>query len=373
MVLFEHDLRRPGRSFRTAVSLHGHTLHSRESLGFIYKFARSFPPLRAALTRGERRYREVHGTALDLNRAWWTPPLAPHDAWLLEQRHIEESLCCRALVSLTDHDNIDAPLALRVLDECHTVPVSVEWTVPFSETFLHLGVHNLDTATARSTMQDFESFTAAPDGTRLAEILAAIHSRPDALVVVNHPCWDEAGIGRAHHRAALRSLVERCGPWLHAFEINGLRPWAENRAVLEFAGACGKPVVSGGDRHALEPNTVLNLTNASSFSEFAAEVRSGRSDVCITPRYLESFTMRVLHDLEQILAEHDNHGRGWRLWSDRVFHQCDDGVVRSLTTLFGGRPPVAVRFFVAAVQALRAPALRGAFRTVLGGRQETAG
>ncbi len=34
------------------------------------------------------------------------------------------------------------------------------------------------------------------------------------------------------------------------------------------------PVISGGDRHGCEPNGVINLTAARTFSEFAQEVRS---------------------------------------------------------------------------------------------------
>lgn len=66
-------------------------------------------------------------------------------------------------------------------------------------------------------------------------------------------------------------------------EINGLRPWRENRAVIAFAEAAAKPVISGGDRHGLEPNANLNLTNAANFAEFADEVRTGWSDILIMP------------------------------------------------------------------------------------------
>ena len=45
-------------------------------------------------------------------------------------------------------------------------------------------------------------------------------------------------------------------------ELNGLRQWRENRNVLAFAAAAGKPLISGGDRHTIEANSVLNLTNA---------------------------------------------------------------------------------------------------------------
>lgn len=371
MIRFEADGWKDLR-FRTGVSLHGHTLCSRESLAFIYKLADRIAPIRSALARGMARYREIHGTELDLHRAWWTPPLAPHDAWLLEKHAIEERLGVNALVSLSDHDNIDAPLLLRVLDECRDVPISVEWTVPFDETFLHLGIHNLAPGTAREIMTDLEACTAHPSPARVRELMARLAADPAVLIVFNHPCWDECGLGQDRHRSSIRKFAADLGPWWHACEINGLRPWAENRDVIAFASEYGKPLISGGDRHAMEPSTVLNLTQAPTFTEFAAEVRDGHSELLVTSRYAECFALRILNDLEQILAYHEGHGRGWRTWSDRVFYQCDDGVVRSMSELWGARSPLAVRLFVGGVQALRVPAMQGAFRAFLGGRQEIA-
>src|SRR5258706_14641858 len=73
----------PGARFRTGVSLHSHTLHSRESLTFINKAADRVPLLAAAMRYGERRYRQGYGTALDLARGWWNPPLGPRDPWMV--------------------------------------------------------------------------------------------------------------------------------------------------------------------------------------------------------------------------------------------------------------------------------------------------
>ena len=121
--------------FGTGVSLHSHTLCSRETLSFIYRLSSSHKYVQIGLLRGEARYRRAHGTALDLARAWWTPPIAPRDAWQLEKDQIETRFGLRALVSLSDHDDIEAPLSLRVLEDCKDIPVSVEWTVPFGPTF----------------------------------------------------------------------------------------------------------------------------------------------------------------------------------------------------------------------------------------------
>src|SRR5271169_2016171 len=102
----------PWKRFATGVSLHSHTLHSKETLDFIYRAACHAPILAAAVRRGERSYREKHGTEMDFSRAWWTPPLGPHQAWQLEKAQIE-NLDLDAQVSLTDHDQIEAGVSLQ--------------------------------------------------------------------------------------------------------------------------------------------------------------------------------------------------------------------------------------------------------------------
>ena len=147
-IYFEEDLRARG-GFRTGVSVHGHTLHSQENLSFVYRMAARVAPLRIAVEKGEAFYQRHHGTAFDFSRGWWTPPLAAYDAWSVETRQITERFGMQPLVSLSDHDNIDAPILLQHRTECRPVPVSVEWTVPFGGTFFHLGVHNLPVENAR--------------------------------------------------------------------------------------------------------------------------------------------------------------------------------------------------------------------------------
>jgi hypothetical protein len=353
---------RPSRRFQAAVSLHSHTLHSHERLDFVYRIARHFPPLRFALEQGETRYRSIHGCALDLTRAWWTPPLAPHHAWLLEARRIQNHFGLNAFVSLTDHDDIQAPLALRVLEECRNSPISVEWTVPYEHTFFHLGVHNLDAERAWGVLRDLSIFTADPRPGLLLDLLGYLNARPETLLILNHPHWDEKGIGEAEHRASARRFMTAHSGFIHALELNGLRPWKENRGIFQLAAMFGKPLISGGDRHALEPNATLNLTNASTFAEFVEEIREGSSDVLVTNQYLEPFPTRILQSLQDVLGHHENHALGWRRWSDRVFYACDDGAARSLAQLWKQGEPLAVRVFLQALRLLRHPHMKHAFR-----------
>ena len=62
--------------FRTGVSLHGHTLYSRESMDFIGRATENTPWLSGAIRKQREKYREIKGREIDFKRAWWTPPLA---------------------------------------------------------------------------------------------------------------------------------------------------------------------------------------------------------------------------------------------------------------------------------------------------------
>jgi hypothetical protein len=361
---------RPARRFRTGVSLHSHTLHSKESLDFIYKAARNFRPLEWVLRHGEQRYQAAHGIPLDLRRGWWTPPLAPADAHALESQQIER-LGLAPLVSLTDHDNIEAPLSLQAVNPGIKVPVSVEWTVPFRETFFHLGVHNLPAAKARSLMAQFAAYTSTPRQAVLGDLLASVAAFNGTLIVMNHPLWDEKGIGGTAHRILAREFLARYSRSVHALEINGLRPWTENHSVNVLARERDLPVVAGGDRHALEANVVLNFTNAATFAEFANEIRVQKhSTVWISSAYRQGHNARIFHNMIDVFRNYDDHGLGWSHWTDRVFFQKPDGSVSSLAECWGDRPPSVVGVFANAMHLAGTPPLRTALHTIFPRRGE---
>lgn len=352
--------------FRTGVSLHSHTLHSKESLNFIYFASRKSALLRAVLRRGESRYRKVHGAELDLNRGWWTPPLAPLDAYQLEAAQITD-MGLTPIVSLTDHDTIDAAMSLQAVESSWNVPVSVEWTVPHGPTFFHIGVHNLLPHYANAMMRRLENFTANPDEVTLVELFDEIHANPQTLLVFNHPLWDEKGVGdRVHHMAAL-DLLSRIVDYIHAFEINGLRPWSENRKVIRFAEELGKPLISGGDRHAVEPNATINLTNAANFAEFVEEIReTGWSNLLILPQYQQPHASRIFHNMLDVFRPYEDHGHGWVNWDDRVFFTLNDGRIDSLAGIWGDCPPAAVGIFAGLMRFAGQPRVRLALRSMAG-------
>jgi len=375
------------RAYRTGVSLHSHTNHSKEGVYFILEYAARNPVLRRALAAEDRRAtREGKTARLDFLKAYWTPPLPPLVAFEVEKNQIERELGLASMVSITDHDNIEAPMLLRVVPEARRVPVSLEWTVPYKDTTFHLGVHNLPSSGAESIMQRLREFTLQPDDEKpdrkLRQLLEMLHENPDVLIVLNHPLWDLAGIGRERHECMLRTILCEQGEYLHALELSGIRSWEENQAVLHLSEACNQLVISGGDRHGCEPNATLNLTNAESFTEFVHEVRKDRrSHILFMPQYEEPYALRVLQTLLEVIREYPDYSSGSRHWDERVFHPDQAGVIRPLSALWV-RPPFYIRHFFSVVRLLEQAPVRRVVRSALarpqqppvafGGRQEAA-
>lgn len=360
------------RPFRTGVSLHSHTMHSQEEISFLPKYAYRVPLVAQAVRRQERNYRERWGRELDYSRVYWTPPHPAREALALERRQLEECLGVEPLVSLTDHDEIEACLQLQVLDSTQPVPVSTEWTVPFGPSFIHLGVHNLPPRHCREMVAEMAQCTKQPAARKLRELLAALNRFRDVLIVHNHPLWDEHGIGARTHFEMLRTFLAVHGSSIHALELNGLRPWSENRAVCKMARETRHPVISGGDRHGCEPNANVNLTNAGTFAEFVEEVRfDGVSDILFMPQYREGRRMRYVETLWDVLRDYPEHANRVR-WSDRVFLRQDDGTHVPVSSQWLKGDPSVLRCFKAAIGLFRQPTVRSVLRMALWERQEFA-
>jgi hypothetical protein len=308
------------------------------------------------------------GPAVDFSRAYWTPPLSPAAALRLERGQIE-GLGLRPLVSLTDHDDIEAGLALQVAHDRGATPVSVEWTVPYGASILHLGIHNLPACYERSWLSAMGAYTAAPKEARLPEMLRSLASIPDALVVLNHPFWLEEGVVADDHERALARFFPQCLAWIHAFELNATRPWRENAATIALARAHGRPLISGGDRHACEPNGNLNLTNAQSFPEFVAEIKQGSSTLLFMPQYREPLGLRILEAGWDILRRYPEYP-GRERWIDRIFYRGDSGVARPLSAVWKDRVPWMLNSATGILQVLATRPLRGAMRFLLTERGE---
>jgi len=155
---------RAADGFTAGVSLHSHTNQSKETLDFIAELSTDWGVLQPLMRWAERRCQRTTGIQPDYARSYWTPPLTPRLAFDLERQQIEEKLQLPAMVSLTDHDDIQAPMLLRSLASARQIPVSLEWTVPYcsyaAQSALHLGIHNLPSATGAEWMRRMEAFTA---------------------------------------------------------------------------------------------------------------------------------------------------------------------------------------------------------------------
>jgi hypothetical protein len=352
------------KGFRTGVSLHSHTNQSRETLDFLANFGNQYPVMRPLLSRLERRAEQMHGIRVDYAASYWTPPMTPKLAFDLETRQIEK-LDLAAMVSLSDHDNIKAPMLLRTVPSARQIPVSVEWSAPYAgaQSF-HLGVHNLPSARAAEWMATLEEFTAHPSDARLTGILVALHDEPNVLVVFNHPLWDLYLIGQEKHQFLVNEFLQKNGAFLHALELNGLRHWDENRAVRRLAEKWNMLLIAGGDRHGVEPNANINLTSASNFTGFVHEVRrEKRSNVLFLPQYAEPWKHRILQSTIDVVRHYPEFPQGSRTWDDRVFHPDANGVVRPLSELWPyGTAPRLISAGIALVQLMGQGLVAGGLR-----------
>ncbi|MGC9199666.1 MAG: hypothetical protein ACP5E5_12130 [Acidobacteriaceae bacterium] len=349
--------------FTTGVSLHSHTSVSEETLGFIHAMFVAIPGLKRIFEFYRERSAR-YGITLDYARANWRPPLQPKMAYDLEARQVQR-LGLNSLVSLTDHDAIEAPMLLRTVPSSRHIPLSLEWSAPFGRTIFHLGIHNLPSRDGVEWMRRMAAYTAEAGSAgsgeemdaRLLSMLRELHESPQVLIVFNHPLWDLHKVGAAHGSELIRFLRE-AGRTIHAIELNGLRHVRENRDAAQLARETGHLVISGGDRHGLEPNANINLTSAASFSEFVEEIRVDRvSHVHFMPQYQERWEQRILRSTLNAVTDFPEFMPGWQRWDERAFHPDPDGVMRSFAELWPkGHAP---RLLQAAIRVVRLGGVRG--------------
>ncbi|NYF78307.1 hypothetical protein [Granulicella arctica] len=356
------------KGFAAGVSLHSHTNQSRETLDFIADLTTGKKMLQGIMQWAEDRCVRTTGIRPDYRSSYWTPPLTPRLAFDLERSQIEQKTELPALVSITDHDDIKAPLLLRSIESARHIPVSVEWTVPFAETAFHLGVHNLPSAKGAEWMERLQAFTAMPVATRPArlvtDMLAELDEIPGVLLIFNHPNWDLYQVGQELHNVRVNDFLAVNGQFIHALELNGLRNWKENQEVSKLAKQWNQIVISGGDRHGVEPNANINLTHATSFTEFVHEVRRERkSHVLFMPQYRQPWKHRILQSTLDAIRNYPEFPEGSKRWDERVYHPDAMGVVRPLSTLWkDGHCPHYLEMVLRGVRMMGAAPVSGGLR-----------
>lgn len=352
---------------KTGVSLHCHTEHSKEMLDFVPVYAEKLPIIAHFWQKEKKAFYEREGKYPSFDTAYWSPPLTGQMVYDIEKSQIEDA-GLNAFVSVTDHDCIDANLGLEEANSEKTVPISLEWTVPFEYGFFHVGVHNLpkDRAVELSkTLIDYTFDTTRHSNAALTELFAMLTEIREVLIILNHPIWDIEMVGKERHEVLLKNFIREHGRWIHAFEVNGFRSWSENKAVIELAEALGVPVATGGDRHGCKPNTVINLTNSATFEEFVDEIRLDKhSEIALMPEYELPLHSRQLQSFSEILSHYPDFAEHRTRWFDRVFFDTDDG--KGLVPLSshgwerGG--PAWLRAAIWTLGFLGSPAMRPIFR-----------
>lgn len=331
--------------YTTAVSLHAHTDWSKENMGNVEPYFERIPLVGNFARRELDAYAQRNHEPVDFSKAWWHPPVDASTVLHAERQQISERLGLAALVSITDHDTIDANLALRAAIADESVPVSFEWTVPFEHGYFHLGVHNLPPVQAIDLFEQLSHHSKGSQPRRLADLLARLDDEAETLVVFNHPLWDLAGVGPAAHVGLVRRFMRQCGQFIHALELNGYRAWRENDGVCRLRGEYGLPLVSGGDRHGRDANALLNLTTAKSFGEFVREIRDRRqSTVLVMPEYRQSLVERKLAAARDAMRHYPDY-EGRCRWVDRVW-SVHTGQPRPLSDEWPDGGPLWVRLAV---------------------------
>lgn len=364
---------RSADEFASAVSLHSHTFHSVERLTMIPGIIQSRRWLSKLVAALEDHYLDEGDDPIDYSRLYFAPPLPPIEAHQAESAQIEHQLNLKPLVSLTDHDSLDAGLMLRA-SKLPDVPMSVEWTVPLGASYVHIGVHNLPPASALAIGAQMREVSTGchaceSDGTvctgkhrflkssefadtcgprskhraSFGDLLAYIAAFDDVLIVFNHPVWDTCGLDDVERRRLIARFLAIHGEHIHALELNGLRPWAENKATIDLSWQTGIPLVSGGDRHGCDPAAMLNLSHGETFADFVGEIRRERSShVVVMPQYAEPLQFRMLQTAWDILREYPDHSYGKTRWTDRVFYRFSAEKTRSLSEIWAHGNPVAL-------------------------------
>jgi hypothetical protein len=354
------------KDFRTAVSLHSHTCHSKESADFIPVYIQRVPILNRLIANAARRYTDETGIAIDFRHIYWTPPVLPRTVLDSETSQIEQKLGLAALVSITDHDTIAAALSLRQQLEADSILTSVEWSIPFSGNTFHLGVHSLPATRSGEIMQELARFTAEPVEGRLKDLLAFLGEFPEILLVLNHPYFDFARQGVAKHRTSLNEFLSQYRPWIHALELGGMRPWRESQEVLRLAEEHDLPIVAGGDRHGRRPNGVLNLSHSINWGDFVAEIRRNRhNDVLLMPACEEPVQLRELQIVSDVSRHYPAYPYGYRQFTDRVFVDLKGYSWHPLSFYWSGGMPLWLRPVFGGLVALGSDPARPLLRRVL--------
>jgi predicted metal-dependent phosphoesterase TrpH len=278
----------PAREFDFAVSPHNHCAHSIENLASINEVVKLgfMRPFRSII-------QSAFGLAgvRDLNYAevYYRPPHTAEDVFQMESANAAAFGFNGIHVGITDHDEVAGSVELQRNrpDQAPGNPLGEELSIRFDGYLFHLGITGMPEA---GIAEAHAGLQAAARANRLDDLFEMLRAS-GCLVVFNHPLvpW---GKDRGRKIPA-EEFLARYGWAIHALEYNGMRSQDENDRVLKLAAHVGKPVVGGGDSHLLLASSVLSLSQAGSYADFAAEVKEGRAVSLVTPMYFAPLSWKI--------------------------------------------------------------------------------
>jgi hypothetical protein len=293
----------PAREFGSVVSPHNHSHHSIENMGFLNQVVklRFMRPFRGVL-------QSAFGLAgiEDLNYAdiYYRSPLSVEDVLLTESASAAALGFASLHLGITDHDEIAGSLELQRAhsEAAERNPLGEEISIYFDDYLFHLGVTGMP---AGGIEQLHSGLQAAARERRLDDLFEMLRVS-GSLVVFNHPLvpWGKDP-GR---KIPAEALLKRYGWTIHALEYNGMRSREENDRVLQLAKHMGKPVVGGGDSHLLLASSVLSLTQAASYQEFAEEVKEGRAVSLVLPTFFAPLSWKIFLRVLYFIAHYRSIG-----------------------------------------------------------------
>jgi len=318
--IFTFDFKDEIGIFNSAVSLHSHTIYSKENLGIIARYANRVPIIRALLKRENLKRVKSHRSPIDFSSGYWIPPLSPESVYISEKLNIENNLNLTPLISLSDHDDLTGCMILRSIYPKRDIPISFEWTVPLNGHTFHLGVYNIPYFIKDEISEVLRDNKERYNVKRIKEILNTLSMSPDTLIVLNHPLSQISDMKDFH--SGLRGFISEFAPWIHALEING-------------------------------------FTKSYSFSEFVSEIRKERiSHIVYLPSYRDNLLERRLESISDFFRYYPKHPIGIRRWTDRVFFRLENGIVRPLSYYWNRTIPFWVKSAVLMISILTSRYIR---------------
>lgn len=285
--------------YPTLVCLHTHSCYSVEDLASL-NWVMDLPYMRPFKGTLRRAFGLPPANKVDYRHLCYHPPYRPHEIWQLESASASALGVDRLLLAITDHDEIAGGVELRERLPAHAAQLALgeELTIRFEHSRFHLGV----TALPADRIDDLHASLQQHAHNRNLDAVFETLASLNCLTVLNHPllAWGGGTIGAA----PVLALLRRYGWAIDALEINGMRTVRENEAVVALAAEVRKPLVGGGDSHLLLASSALSASRASTYADFVAEVKSGESQVVVTPGYFFPLRWRLTLRVLSVIAQY---------------------------------------------------------------------